>query len=58
MMPSILGLHGIVNVQGEEQQKLDVLSNTAMINILKSTQVVCFALALYLRHVKSALRLG
>ena len=35
------GLHGAVNVQGEDQQKLDVLSNTVMINILKSTKVVC-----------------
>ncbi len=37
----VAGLHGIVNVQGEEQQKLDILSNTVMINVLKSTGVVC-----------------
>jgi fructose-1,6-bisphosphatase I len=34
------GLQGNVNVQGEDQQKLDVLSNTAMVNILKSSKAV------------------
>ena len=39
--PCPSGLHGMVNVQGEEQQKLDILSNTVFINVLKSTGVVC-----------------
>ena len=42
------GIHGVTNVQGETQQKLDVLSNTAMINVLKSSKVVCRMLNYFL----------
>lgn len=33
----ILGQHGATNVQGEEQMKLDVYSDEALINVLKSS---------------------
>ena len=33
----ILGAHGAVNVQGEEQMKLDIYSNEIMINILRNS---------------------
>ncbi len=34
----ILGAHGAVNVQGEEQMKLDIYSNEVLINILRNSQ--------------------
>lgn len=40
----IAKLHGIagdINVQGEEQKKLDVLSNELFINMLKSSYTTC-----------------
>jgi fructose-1,6-bisphosphatase I len=38
---NILGAQGATNVQGEEQQKLDVLANETIINCLKHTGRVC-----------------
>lgn len=38
---NILGVQGSTNVQGEEQQKLDVLANETIINCLKHTGRVC-----------------
>ena len=35
------GIAGGSNVQGEEQKKLDVLSNELMINMLKSSMTTC-----------------
>lgn len=37
----ILGAAGDVNVQGEQQQKLDVFANTVFINTLKRRDIVC-----------------
>lgn len=37
----IIGAEGTVNVQGEDQQKLDVFANTHFISALKSQGVVC-----------------
>jgi fructose-1,6-bisphosphatase I len=34
----VLGAHGAVNVQGEEQMKLDVLANDILINVLRNSQ--------------------
>ncbi len=40
-LTNILGLHGEVNVQGEDQQKLDVFANHHFIEALKSGGQVC-----------------
>jgi fructose-1,6-bisphosphatase I len=36
-LADILGAHGAVNVQGEEQMKLDVYSNEVLINVLRNS---------------------
>ena len=36
----LYGLEGVVNIQGEDQKKLDVLANTVMVNALTSSQRV------------------
>lgn len=36
----LYGMHGMVNVQGEDQKKLDVLANDVMINAIKFSQKV------------------
>lgn len=41
LVEDILGSSGEENVQGEQQQKLDVYANTQMINALKAQQEVC-----------------
>lgn len=33
----VLGVHGAINIQGEEQQKLDVLANDVLINVLRNS---------------------
>src|SRR6186997_362570 len=33
----ILGAHGAVNVQGEEQMKLDIFANEVLINVLRNS---------------------
>lgn len=38
----LYGIAGSTNVQGEEVKKLDVLSNSLMINMLKSSYKTCF----------------
>ena len=40
-MEDILGSQGKTNVQGEEQQKLDVIADNAFINIFKAGGEVC-----------------
>ena len=37
----ILGNAGDTNIQGEDQQKLDVIANDAFINTLKNREIVC-----------------
>jgi len=37
----ILGAAGDTNIQGEDQQKLDVMANTTFINTLKNREIVC-----------------
>lgn len=37
----ITGAAGDTNIQGEEQQKLDVMANTTFINTLKNREIVC-----------------
>lgn len=37
----ILGTVGDTNIQGEEQQKLDVMANETFINTLKNREIVC-----------------
>lgn len=37
----ILGAHGQTNVQGEQQQKLDVFANEAFIKALTNREIVC-----------------
>ena len=41
LMEDILGSQGKTNVQGEEQQKLDVIADNAFINIFKAGGEVC-----------------
>lgn len=41
LMENILGAQGKTNVQGEEQQKLDVIADNAFINIFKAGGEVC-----------------
>ena len=36
-LTEILGAHGAVNVQGEEQMKLDVFANEVMISVLRNS---------------------
>ena len=36
LVDHILGAHGDVNVQGEEQQKLDVIADTQFIKVFES----------------------
>ena len=37
----ILGAVGDTNIQGEDQQKLDVIANETFINTLKNREIVC-----------------
>ena len=41
LMDDILGSHGSKNIQGEEQQNLDVIADNAFINIFKAGGEVC-----------------
>ena len=41
LVEDIIGASGLENVQGEEQQKLDVFANQQMIEALRARQVVC-----------------
>ena len=41
LMDDILGSHGSTNIQGEEQQNLDVIADNAFINIFKAGGEVC-----------------
>jgi fructose-1,6-bisphosphatase I len=37
----VVGVSGVTNIQNETQQKLDVLSNEIMINMLTGTKKIC-----------------
>jgi len=37
----ITGAYGETNIQGEDQQKLDILANETFINALVSREIVC-----------------
>jgi fructose-1,6-bisphosphatase I len=39
-MTNLFGTHGNVNATGDEQKKLDVLSNEVFINALKASNMV------------------
>ena len=41
LMEDILGAHGSTNIQGEEQQNLDVIADKAFIDIFKAGGEVC-----------------
>ena len=42
---NVVGITGTTNVQAETQQKLDLLSNEIVINMLKGTQKVCLLIS-------------
>ena len=41
LMDDIIGAQGNTNIQGEEQQKLDVIADNAFISVFKTGGEVC-----------------